>query len=189
MAFEEAGRELFVAGQGVEARAGRAVPEHVRVIRQQPVGDAAGRHLARRVRDLLVVMFVDVAPPGLGVPDEIHGGKFIQGSVKAREAPVVVGLQEVQQHRHREVPRHLGDTFDVDRIAVHAEFLFADSPRAEFQIFFQFRPGLWQVGHFVGEKQELLWMRLGKLDHRLVAETFRLQTVCLALQCGGPIHR
>ena len=32
-------------------------------------------------------------------------------------------------------------------------------------------------------------MRLGKLDHRLVAETFRLQTVCLALQCGGPSHR
>src|SRR5438093_2627281 len=51
----------------------------------------------------------------------------------------------------------------------HAELLLADAAPAEFQILFQFRARLRQIGHLVGEKQEFLWMRLREVHHRFVA--------------------
>src|SRR5206468_11656930 len=85
MPFQKAGREILVAGQRIQTGAGRAIAEHVRVIAQQPVRDAAGRHFAIWIRHFLVVVFVDVAPPGLRVADELNTVKFRPALVEPRD--------------------------------------------------------------------------------------------------------
>ncbi len=153
-----------------------------------PVGDAAGRHLTFGISHLLVVVLVNVTPPGLRVSDEIDLGKFLQNFVKAREAPVVVAFPEMEQHRDTMVLRDLGYQLDMNRIALDSKLLFADSPRAKLQIFFQYRSRLRQVRHFVGEKQKLLWMLPGEVHHRIVAVTLGLETIGPAIEGGGANH-
>src|SRR5439155_2749361 len=71
---EEGVRVILVAQQPVQSGARRGVGVYVGVIGKQPVGDSPWGHRAFRIHHLLVVVAVDIAPPGLGVADEFRSG-------------------------------------------------------------------------------------------------------------------
>ena len=85
----------FIADERVMPGAGRHVAEHIRVVAQQPVADAGGRHLALGIHHLLFVVLVDIAPPCLRMADEVYLREFLEHLVESFDAGVVVAVLEM----------------------------------------------------------------------------------------------
>jgi hypothetical protein len=108
MAVEKSLGVRLVADERIQSRTGRKIAEHIFVVGEQLVGDAAGGDFALRVIDFLYVLFVNVAPPRLRVADEINLREFLQRLVKILDPEVVCVVLKMQQHRHAEFSRYLG---------------------------------------------------------------------------------
>ena len=89
MANEKSLGVRLVADERIQARTGRKIAEHIFVVGEQLVGDAAGGDFALRVIDFLYVLFVNVAPPRLRVADKVDLREFLQYAVETVEVQVV----------------------------------------------------------------------------------------------------
>ena len=56
---------------------------------------------------------IDVAPPGLGMSDEVHAGELFENLVKALEVQIVGSVLEVEKDRDVELLRDGGDELAV----------------------------------------------------------------------------
>src|SRR5215211_3175207 len=101
------------------------------MIGEQAVSNASGGDLRLRIEGLLIMVFVHIAPPGLGVADKVHLRKFREHFMEALDAGVVGVMHEVHEHRHLKFLRDFGETLKLWRIASDLEFLLANANRAE----------------------------------------------------------
>jgi len=67
---------FFIPSHGVQAGACGEVSINIGIIPQQLVCNASGYDFGPWVHDFLGVAEIDVAPPGLGMPDEVHFREF-----------------------------------------------------------------------------------------------------------------
>ena len=89
MALKELARMVFVARERVEPRTSREVAVHVSIIAEVSVGYAAGRNLAFWIQHrLILVIFINIRPPGLGMPEKGSAGIFLEHLVKAIKTSV-----------------------------------------------------------------------------------------------------
>ena len=86
---------ILVAEQSVKPGTSRKVAIHIRIIGHEPIRDPSGSDFAFRVEDCLIVILVDVPPPGLRVANEGGPGKFLQGFVESLETRVIPAMLEV----------------------------------------------------------------------------------------------
>ena len=176
--LEKAARVIFVAGQPVETGAGRKIAEKIRVIAEQPIGNSARDDRAFRIKHRLIdVTCVDVCPEGLGMRDESHARKLFQDTVETLDTKIVHAVLEMHENRHTRFFREVIDRFARSGVAIDSEFLFTDDLRAEFQVMLDHRPGVLQVGHFVGAKEEFAGMRFRHGEHAFIAATTRRESV------------
>ena len=108
MAIEKFFGVRLVADERIQARTGRKIAEHIFVVGEQLVGDAAGGDFALRVINFLYVLFVNVTPPRLRVADEINLREFLQRLVKILDSEVVRVVLKMQQHRYGKFLRYFG---------------------------------------------------------------------------------
>ena len=162
VAGEEGAGVVFIADEGAVAGAGGEIGEHVGVIGEQAVGNAAGDHGARGVEDFLVVVFGDVAPEGLRVADEVYPREFLQDAVEAVDVVVVGALLEMHEHRHVEFAGEGGEFLDAGGVTGDVELLFTDADGAGLELAADDLDGVGLVGDLVGEPGETIGMFFGE---------------------------
>ena len=109
--------------------------------------------------------------------DESHARKLFQHTVETFDAKIVHAVLEMHEDRHARFFREMVDRFTRGGVAIDSELLFADDLRAEFQIMFDHRPSILQVGHFVGAKEKFAGMRFRHGEHAFIAATTRREPV------------
>jgi hypothetical protein len=177
MTLEKIAGEIRIAVQGVEARTGGKIAIHVRVVREQAVGQAAGGDFAQGIQDFRDAIFVNIVPPRLRVADEGDGRKFFEDFMKALNVRVVFVVLKMQEDGNAVVARNFSDLLDGGRVAIHREFLFADAQRALLEPAFDFRARARQAGDFIGEAALFAGMFFHKIIRRLVAGDVGIQPV------------
>ena len=134
---------------------------------------------------VLVVFLVDVAPPGLGVADEVDVRELFQSAVEAFDAKIVAVVLEVEQERYGMFTGDFGQGPDVRGVAGHIELLFTDDHGARLQVPLKNFVGVGQIRDFVGTEDKKVGMALGQSHGRIVAEDVALQAVGTAIVCRG----
>lgn len=189
VAVEESGALLLVAAEGVVPGARREIAVDVGIVGEQFIRQAARGDLAFGVHGLLVVVFVHVAPPGLGVADKSDRGIFFEHFVEAFEAQVVGVVLDVHQHRHIEFLGDLVDELHLLRVTLEMEFLLTDAPGVFFEPLFDGGLCLGQVRHFVAKVDELVRVFGGECRRGFIAGDFCRESVGTAVAGGGAIDR
>ncbi|SPF36133.1 hypothetical protein SBA4_1820003 [Candidatus Sulfopaludibacter sp. SbA4] len=169
MAPQKIAGVIVVAQHRIQARPGGHVAVDVRKVRQQPVGDASRRDRGLRIHFRLVVILVDVPPPGLRVPDEDRFRVACHYFGEIDESEIVIVVLEVQEHRDLEFLRDPGHDVDGRGIDVHRKLLFADADGAQLEIFLQHLSRLRNIGQLVSEEPILLRVLARDGDHGVVA--------------------
>lgn len=185
MAGDELAGVVLVAGDGVAAGASREVPEHVGVVGEVAVGDAAGSHGGLGIHRGLIVVLVDVAPPGLGVADEVGLGVFFEDLGEVLEAGVVALVLEVNDDGHSVAASEVGEHFHVLGGAVDVEFLFANAAGTLFEVGLELGLGFGEVGNFVAEPDEGVGNAFGEENGGLGGVDLGGEAVGFAIVGGG----
>src|SRR5439155_25252209 len=84
-----------VAQQRIQSRPCRRVGKDIRIIGKYPIGDAAWGHWAFRIHRGLIVLLVDIPPPGLGVADKLGLRKLLHHFVEPLDAHVESAMLEM----------------------------------------------------------------------------------------------
>lgn len=175
--FEEAAGVVFVAEQGVEAGTGGHVAVHVGVVTEVTVREAAGGDLCAGIENFLLQFLIDVAPPRLGVADEVNGGVFLQDAVEALEADVIGIVLEVKENGYLVVAGDLGDQVDVGRVGVDGELLLSDADGSQFEVFFDHGFGVVRAGALVREENKLGGKFTDEVEADIIAARAGRETV------------
>ena len=181
MTAKEGRRVLLIACEGHQAAPGGHIGKHVRIIGQIAICEASGRDFAFWVKDLLIVIFVDVAPKRLRVADEDRFGKFRQHRVQPVVAAIVGLMLDVQQNRHAVFSGQFIQFLALRRIALHVEFLLRDHARALFQPVFDFSGRGVEIGDLVAGPQIGSGMRFREILRPGRAHTLRGESVRLSI--------
>src|SRR5688572_14343875 len=132
MPFEKTARMFFVAEQRVEAGAGAHVPEHIRVVSEKFVSQAAGSDRPFRIHHRLFRLRIDICPPRLGMSDKVHPGIFFEHQMEPLEAGVVSTELEMQEDGHAEFLGNFRNQGDRAGVGFDHELLLANPDRACF---------------------------------------------------------
>ena len=86
---------VLIPQQRIQPGACGRVGIHVGVIGEKPIGNTSGGHRAFRIHHRLIVFTVDIAPPGLGVADELHLGIPLRHLVKPLDTHIESAVLEM----------------------------------------------------------------------------------------------